>query len=154
MIRSSTLPILPCSQGRTLWIVAFARADRAGNLINAVLVVVEICSGTNGLTLLNISSVQESWNFEPISALVIFCAPVILTFAMEPSPRQSIVALQSVAEPAAVIAFVTPSGIAPLHGELQNIRNIRNRLFDQCFICFACFGLVGCCGEIPTPLIL
>jgi hypothetical protein len=105
--------------------------------------------------LLNISSVEESRNFEPISALVIFCAPIIFTFAMEPSVRQSIVALRSVAELAAVIAFVTSeSGIAPLRGELQNIRNIRNRLFGQCFTCFACFGLVGWCGEISTPLIL
>jgi hypothetical protein len=52
---------------------------------------------------------ESPWG-EPISTLVIFCAPVILTFAMEPSARQSIVALQSVAELAAVIAFVTSEG--------------------------------------------
>ena len=59
---------------------------------------------------------------------------------MEPNARQSIVALQSVAELAAVIAFVTSeSGIAALRGELQNIRNIRNRLFGQCFKLFCLF---------------
>jgi hypothetical protein len=42
--------------------------------------------------LLNISSVQESRNFEPISALVIFCTPVVFTFAMEPSGGRSIMA--------------------------------------------------------------
>jgi hypothetical protein len=74
---------------------------------------------------------------------------------MEPSFGQSIVALKSVAELAAVMAFMSSeSGIVPLRGELQNIRNIRNRLLQQCFTCFACFGLVGYCGEISTPLVL
>jgi len=74
---------------------------------------------------------------------------------MEPSGGQSVVALQSVAELAAVIAFVTSeSGIALLRGELQNNRNIRNSLVGQCFSCFACFGRVGWYGEISTPLIV